>query len=95
MAGVDNARLVEVLQDDRLSWYLPLAVDALGDRLDADNIGSLLDLLAADKVTPLGRDPEDTADRLDAILGECPDHVRVLTTGHEDWPLIAIEDWRD
>lgn len=92
MAGVDNTGLVEVLQDDRLSWYLPLAVDALGDRLTADNVGHLFDLLLADKITPLGG---DIADRLNAILGGHPDRVEVLSTGRAGWSLIVIEDWKD
>lgn len=95
MAEVTGAGLVKVLQDDRLSWYLPLAVNALGDRLTADNVEHLFDLLLSDKVTPLGVDMDDTADRLNAILGEHPDHVEILPTGHDGWPLIVLEDWKD
>ena len=89
-------RLMRVFYDDRHSWYLPLAMSALTkagqEKWTLDDIDKLLNDLEAEHVTPLGTDPDDTADRINATLDEdgSPANLRILPTGNEECPLIII-----
>lgn len=96
------AELIERIEnDDRLSWYAPLAIAAIeyneSMSIDIpDDVIGLCNELLDDMWTPLHTaDPVDTADRLNAILhspGVDPKAVLVLPTGDDDWPLMAFDN---
>lgn len=96
------AELIEQIEDDdRYSWYAPLAIAAIEYNeawsIDTpEDVIALCNELLGDMWTPLHTsDPVDTADRLNAIL-HSPDvdskAVMVLPTGDDDWPLMVFDN---
>lgn len=96
------AELIEQIEDDdRYSWYAPLAISAIEYNeawsIDTpEDVIALCNELLGDMWTPLHTsDPVDTADRLNAIL-HSPDvdskAVMVLPTGDDDWPLMVFDN---
>ena len=103
LAAVNQAaELIEQVEnDDRYSWYAPLAIAAIEYKeawsIDTpEDVIVLCNELLGDMWTPLHMsDPVDTADRLNAIL-HSPDvdskAVMVLPTGDDDWPLMVFDN---